>query len=39
MFRSAEETGFQKTRAVGEDEPAINLLVRLSNRKQGLKGF
>jgi coenzyme F420 hydrogenase subunit beta len=37
LFKSAEEAGFVKTRSVGEDEPALNLLVRLSNRKHNLK--
>ena len=37
LFKSAKETGFVKTRLLGEDEPAINLLVRLSNRKHKLK--
>lgn len=37
LFKSAEETGFLKTRPFEEDELAVNLLVRLSNRKHSLK--
>lgn len=33
MFKSAEEMGILRTRPVGEDEPALKLLVRLSDRK------
>lgn len=40
LFKSAEKAEFLKTRAVEEDDQAVNLLVRLANRKHGLKaGF
>jgi coenzyme F420 hydrogenase subunit beta len=38
MFKSAEKVGVLRTRTVEEDEPALNLLVRLSNRKHNSKG-
>jgi coenzyme F420 hydrogenase subunit beta len=37
LFKSAEKAGFVKTRSLGEDNPALHLLVRLSNRKHNLK--
>jgi coenzyme F420-reducing hydrogenase beta subunit len=37
LFKSAQETGLVKTRAVEKDEPTLNLLVKLSNRKHNLK--
>jgi coenzyme F420 hydrogenase subunit beta len=37
IFKSAEKTGILRTRPVGEDEPVVNLLVRLSNRKHSSK--
>jgi coenzyme F420 hydrogenase subunit beta len=37
LFKSAKGMMFLKTRRVEQDEPAVNLLVRLSNRKHGLK--
>ena len=36
LFKSAEKAGFLKTRQAEKDEPAVNLLVRLSNRKRSL---
>jgi len=38
MLKEAEKTGVLKTKPVRRDEPALNLLVRLSNRKHGSKG-
>jgi hypothetical protein len=37
MFKSAEKAGVLKTKSVRRDEPALNVLVRLSNRKHGSK--
>lgn len=33
LFKSAAEIGILRTRPLGEDEPALKLLVKLSNRK------
>jgi coenzyme F420 hydrogenase subunit beta len=37
IFKSAIEKGILKTRSVDENEPALNLLVRLSSRKHKSK--
>lgn len=37
MFKSAEKTEVLKTKPARRDEPALNLLARLSNRKHGSK--
>ncbi|MGA2310164.1 MAG: Coenzyme F420 hydrogenase/dehydrogenase, beta subunit C-terminal domain [Candidatus Bathyarchaeia archaeon] len=37
MLKSAEKTGVLKTKPIRRDEPALNLLVRLSNRKHRSK--
>lgn len=37
IFKSAKEMGILRTRPVGEDEPALNLLVKLSSRKHNSK--